>query len=134
MVYYITGEQNRKFSFGKIDYNVNYRRPWQISRKINEVVIEVSLYQYNKKFKDVFTAHISILNMHKTDSIAAGQMFDDDKLSDFKDDILFQTISDLWRKYHLKSITKAKKKDKELIYMLLDETKTEEEIRKVLNG
>lgn len=82
----------RKYSFGKIDYNGT-------GRKINLVELSVTIYDDGGRFR--FAVSGCIWNSTHTDCVIAGQMIDEIQYVP-EDYVLFQEIKRLWSKYHLK--------------------------------
>lgn len=100
----------RVFSFGKIAYSGK--------RKINEVTLEVELRDWNGYPE--FTAHAMVWNSIHTDVVAGGQMVDKlyNRFATLRDSVLYKTIMQLWKKYHLHDISDIPAEDKELIDLL----------------
>jgi hypothetical protein len=86
-----------KVSFGKFDSNGTGKR-------INEIVVSLELKDHNGKPE--FTTCATVWNIHKTDSIMGGQCLDTiaERLPELKNNPKYNTILDLWKKYHLNSM------------------------------
>ena len=106
------------FSFGKVAYNGK--------RKINEVTLEVELRDWNGYPE--FTACAMVWNNIHTDIIAGGQMIDKlyNKFAICRNSILYKTIMQLWKKYHLHDISNIPAEDQELIDLLFSNKGTKE--------
>lgn len=100
----------RMFSFGKVAYNGK--------RKINEVTLEVELRDWNGCLE--FTARAMVWNNIHSDTVAGGQMIGKlyDRFAVLRDSVLYKTIMQLWKKYHLHDISNIPAEDKELIDLL----------------
>lgn len=101
------------YSFGKVAYNGK--------RKINEVTLEIELRDWNGYPE--FTACAYVWNNIHSDIVACGQMIDDlyNEFAILKDSILYKTIMQLWKKYHLYNISNIPAEDKELIDLLFSD-------------
>lgn len=106
------------FSFGKVAYNGK--------RKINEVTLEIGLRDWNGYPE--FTACAKVWNNIHTDIIAGGQMIDKlyNEFAVLKLSLLYKTIMQLWKKYHLHDISNIPSEDKELIDLLFSNKGTKE--------
>ena len=115
----------RAYSFGKVAYNGK--------RKINEVTLEIELRDWNGYPE--FTAHAMVWNNIHTDVVAAGQMIDDlyNEFAICRNSILYKTIMQLWKKYHLHDISNIPAEDKELIDLLFS-NKGRKEIEGILTS
>ena len=113
----------REFSFGKVAY---YGK-----RKINEVTLEIKLRDWNGYPE--FTACANVWNNIHTDIVAGGQMIDKlyNKFAICRNSILYKTIMQLWKKYHLHDISDIPAEDKELIDLLFS-NKGKKEIIEIL--
>lgn len=113
------------FSFGKIAY---YGK-----RKINEVTLEIELRDWNGYPE--FTAHAMVWNSVHTDIVSGGQMIDKlyNKFAVLRDSIIYKTIMQLWKKYHLHDISNIPAEDKELIDLLFSD-KDRKEIEEILES
>lgn len=113
------------FSFGKVAY---YGK-----RKINEVTLEVESRDWNGYPE--FTACAMVWNNIHTDIIAGGQMIDDlyNKFATLRNSLLYKTIMQLWKKYHLHNISDIPAEDKELIDLLFSD-KGRKEIEGILKS
>ena len=113
----------RTYSFGKVAYNGK--------RKINEVTLEIELRDWNGYPE--FTAHAMVWNNIHTDIVAGGQMIDD-LYNEFSiHSIIYKTIMQLWKKYHLHDISNIPAEDKELIDLLFS-NKGRKEIEGILES
>ena len=101
------------FSFGKVAY---YGK-----RKINEVTLEIELRDWNGYPE--FTAHAMVWNNIHTDTVACGQMIGKlyDRFASLRYSILYKTIMQLWKKYHLHDISNIPAEDQELIDLLFSD-------------
>ena len=108
----------RTYSFGKIAYNGK--------RKINEVTLEVELRDWNGYTE--FTAHAMVWNNIHTDIVTGGQMIDElyNEFETLRDSILYKTIMQLWKKYHLHDISNIPAEDQEFIDLLFSNKGTKE--------
>ena len=115
----------RTYSFGKIAYNGK--------RKINEVTLEIELRDWNGYPE--FTAHAMVWNNIHTDVVAGGQMIDDlyNEFETLRDSILYKTVMQLWKKYHLHDISNIPAEDRELIGLLFSD-KDRKEIEGILKS
>lgn len=115
----------RVFSFGKIAY---YGK-----RKINEVTLEIGLRDWNGYPE--FTACVSVWNNVHGDIVAGGQMIDElyDEFAVLRDSLLYKTIMQLWKKYHLHDVSGIPAEDKELIGLLFSD-KDRKEIEGILKS
>lgn len=115
----------RAYSFGKIAY---YGK-----RKINEVTLEVELRDWNGYPE--FTACAKVWNNIHTDIVAGGQMIDKlyNEFATLRDSLLYKTIMQLWKKYHLHDISNIPAEDKELIDLLIS-NKGRKEIEGILKS
>lgn len=113
------------FSFGKIAYNGK--------RKINEVTLEIELRDWNGYPE--FTACANVWNNKHSDVVACGQMIDDlyNKFAVLRYSVLYKTIMQLWKKYHLHDISDIPAEDKELIDLLFS-NKGRKEIEGILTS
>lgn len=113
------------YSFGKIAY---YGK-----RKINEVTLEIELRDWNGYPE--FTAHAMVWNSVHTDIVSGGQMMDElyNKFAVLRDSIIYKTIMQLWKKYHLHDISNIPAEDKELIDLLFS-NKGRKEIVEILKS
>ena len=113
----------RVYSFGKVAYNGK--------RKINEVTLEIELRDWNGYPE--FTAHAMVWNNIHTDVVAGGQIIDKlyNKFAICRNSILYKTIMQLWKKYHLHDISDIPAEDKELIDLLFS-NKGKKEIIEIL--
>ena len=113
------------FSFGKIAYNGK--------RKINEVTLEVELREWNGCPE--FTACAMVWNNIHSNVVACGQMIDKlyNKFAICRNSILYKTIMQLWKKYHLHDISDIPAEDKELIDLLFSD-KDRKEIEGILKS
>ena len=113
----------REFSFGKFAYNGK--------RKVNEVTLEVELREWNGYPE--FTAHAMVWNSVHTDIVSGGQMIDKlyNRFATLGDSVLYKTIMQLWKKYHLHNISDIPAEDKELIDLLFS-NKGKKEIIEIL--
>lgn len=113
------------YSFGKIAY---YGK-----RKINEVTLEIELRDWNGYLE--FTAHAMVWNSVHTDIVSGGQMIDElyNKFAVLRDSIIYKTIMQLWKKYHLHDISNIPAEDKELIDLLFS-NKGRKEIVEILKS
>lgn len=113
------------FSFGKIAY---YGK-----RKINEVTLEIELRDWNGYPE--FTAHAMVWNNIHTDIVAGGQMIDKlyNKFAICRNSILYKTIMQLWKKYHLHDISDIPAEDQELIDLLFSNKGRKEIIESLMN-
>ena len=118
-------KKRKVFSFGKVAYNGK--------RKINEVTLEIELRDLNGYPE--FTACVMVWNNIHTDIVAGGQMIDDlyNRFAILKDSILYKTIMQLWKKYHLHNISDIPAEDKELIDLLFSD-KGRKEIEGILKS
>lgn len=115
----------RAYSFGKVAYNGK--------RKINEVTLEVVLRNWNGYPE--FTAHVMVWNSTHSDTVTCGQAIEKlyNRFSILKDSILYKTIMQLWKKYHLHNISNIPAEDKELIDLLFS-NKGRKEIEEILKS
>lgn len=115
----------REFSFGKFAYNGK--------RKINEVTLEIALRDWNGYPE--FTAHAMVWNSVHTDIVSGGQTIDKlyNKFATLRDSVLYKTIMQLWKKYHLHDISNIPAEDKELIDLLFS-NKGRKEIVEILES
>ena len=115
----------RTYSFGKVAYNGK--------RKINEVTLEVELRDWNGYPE--FTAHAMVWNNIHTDIVTGGQMIDDlyNEFETLRDSLLYKTIMQLWKKYHLHDISNIPAEDQELIDLLFS-NKGRKEIEGILKS
>ena len=115
----------RAYSFGKVAYNGK--------RKINEVTLEIELRDWNGYPE--FTAHAMVWNNIHSDVVACGQMIDDlyNEFAICRNSILYKTIMQLWKKYHLHDISNLPAEDKELIDLLVSD-KGRKEIEGILKS
>ena len=113
------------FSFGKVAYNGK--------RKINEVTLEIELRDWNGYPE--FTAHAMVWNNIHSDIVAGGQMIDDlyNKFAALRYSLLYKTIMQLWKKYHLHDISNIPVEDQELIDLLFSD-KDRKEIVEILKS
>ena len=113
----------RAYSFGKVAYNGK--------RKINEVTLEIELRDWNGYPE--FTAHAMVWNNIHTDIVAGGQMIDElyNRFAICRNSILYKTIMQIWKKYHLHDISNIPAEDKELIDLLVSD-KGRKEIEGIL--
>lgn len=115
----------RSYSFGKVAYNGK--------RKINEVTLEIELRDWNGYLE--FTAHAMVWNNIHTDTVACGQMIDKlyNEFAMLKDSLLYKTVMQLWKKYHLHDISDIPAEDQELIDLLFS-NKGRKEIEGILKS
>ena len=115
----------RAYSFGKIAYNGK--------RKINEVTLEVELRDWNGYPE--FTACAMVWNNIHSDIVSGGQMIDKlyNRFATLRDSVLYKTIMQLWKKYHLHNISDIPAEDKELIDLLFS-NKGRKEIEGILES
>ena len=115
----------RTYSFGKVAYNGK--------RKINEITLGIELRDCNGYPE--FTAHAMVWNNTHSDIVAGGQMIDKlyNEFAILKDSILYKTIMQLWKKYHLHNISNIPAEDKELIDLLVS-NKGRKEIVEILKS
>lgn len=115
----------RAYSFGKVAY---YGK-----RKINEVTLEVELRDWNGYPE--FTACAKVWNNIHTDIVAGGQMIDKlyNRFATLRYSIIYKTIMQLWKKYHLHDISNIPAEDKELIDLLIS-NKGRKEIEGILKS
>lgn len=115
----------RAYSFGKVAYCGK--------RKINEVTLEIELRNWNGYPE--FTACANVWNNIHTDIVACGQMIDDlyNEFATLRDSVLYKTIMQLWKKYHLHDISDIPAEDKELIDLLFSD-KDRKEIEGILKS
>ena len=115
----------RVYSFGKFAYNGKH--------KINEVTLEIELRDWNGYPE--FTAHAMVWNSVHTDIVAGGQMIDKlyNKFATLRGSVLYKTIMQLWKKYHLHNISDIPAEDKELIDLLFS-NKGRKEIEGILES
>ena len=115
----------RTYSFGKVAYNGK--------RKINEVTLEIELRDWNGYTE--FTAHAMVWNHIHTDIVSGGQMIDKlyNEFETLRDSILYKTIMQLWKKYHLHDISNIPSEDQELIDLLFS-NKGRKEIEGILKS
>lgn len=115
----------KAYSFGKVAY---YGK-----RKINEVTLEVELMDWNGYLE--FTACAKVWNNIHTDIIAGGQMIDKlyNRFATLRDSIIYKTVMQLWKKYHLHDISNIPAEDKELIDLLIS-NKGRKEIEGILKS
>ena len=115
----------RVYSFGKVAYNGK--------RKINEVTLEIELRDWNGYPE--FTACANVWNNIHTDIVAGGQMIDKlyDRFAICRNSVLYKTIMQLWKKYHLHDISDIPAEDKELIDLLFSD-KDRKEIEGILKS
>lgn len=115
----------REYSFGKVAYNGK--------RKINEVTLEVELRDWNGYPE--FTACAKVWNNIHTDIVAGGQMIDKlyNRFATLRGSVLYKTIMQLWKKYHLHNISGVPAEDKELIDLLFS-NKGRKEIVEILKN
>ena len=113
------------FSFGKVAY---YGK-----RKINEVTLDIELRDWNGYPE--FTAHAMVWNNIHTDIVSGGQMIDDlyNRFATLRYSVLYRTIMQLWKKYHLHDISNIPAEDKELIDLLFSD-KDRKEIEGILKS
>ena len=106
------------FSFGKVAY---YGK-----RKINEVTLEIELRDWNGYPE--FTAHAMVWNNIHTDIVAGGQVIDKlyNRFAVLRYSVLYKTIMQLWKKYHLHDISNIPAEDQELIDLLFSNKGTKE--------
>ena len=109
--------KSKIFSFGKIAY---YGK-----QKINEVTLEINLRDWNGYPE--FTAVADVWNSKHTDIIAGGQMLEElqKEFPRLKFNIIYNTIIELWRKYHCKNISNIPAEDKEKIELLFSDIERE---------
>lgn len=115
----------RAYSFGKVAY---YGK-----RKINEVTLEVELRDWNGYPE--FTACAKVWNNIHTDIVAGGQMIDKlyNRFAALRYSIIYKTVMQLWKKYHLHDISNIPAEDKELIDLLIS-NKGRKEIEGILKS
>lgn len=94
----------KKFNFGKIDYN-------NIGRKINPVEVEIRFEETENGY--VFRASGTIYNQTKTDCWCAGQCLD--TISKYLDTPEFNAIYRLWKLYHLNDMHAGTREQEEAI-------------------
>lgn len=113
------------FSFGKFAYNGK--------RKINEVTLKINLRDWNGYPE--FTANAMVWNNIHTDIVEGGQMIDKlyKEFAVLRSSVLYKTIMQLWKKYHLHNISDISAEDKELIDLLFS-NKDREEIVEILKS
>ena len=113
------------FSFGTIAYNGK--------RKVNEVTLEIELREWNGYPE--FTAHAMVWNNIHSDIVTGGQMIDDlyNEFETLRDSLLYKTIMQLWKKYHLHDISDIPAEDKELIDLLFSD-KDRKELVEILKS
>ena len=113
------------FSFGKFAYNGE--------RKINEVTLEIELGDWNGYPE--FTACANVWNNIHTDIVAGGQTIDKlyNRFAELRLSVLYKTIMQLWKKYHLHNISDIPAEDKELIDLLFS-NKGSKEIVEILKS
>ena len=113
------------FSFGKVAY---YGK-----RKINEVTLEIELRDWNGYPE--FTACAKVWNNLHTDIVAGGQMIDKlyNRFAVLRYSVLYKTIMQLWKKYHLRDISNIPAEDRELIDLLFS-NKGRKEIVEILKS
>ena len=115
----------RAYSFGKVAY---YGK-----RRINEVTLEIELRDWNGYLE--FTAFAKVWNNIHTDVVAAGQMIDKlyNRFAALRYSLLYKTIMQLWKKYHLHDISNIPAEDQELIDLLFS-NKGRKEIEGILKS
>ena len=113
----------RVYSFGKVAYNGK--------RKINEVTLKIELRNWNGYPE--FAACVNVWNNIHSDVVACGQMIDDlyNEFAICRNSILYKTIMQIWKKYHLHDISNIPAEDKELIDLLVSD-KGRKEIEGIL--
>lgn len=113
------------YSFRKVAY---YGK-----RKINEVTLEIELIDWNRYPE--FTACAKVWNNIHTDIVAGGQMIDDlyNDFAALRYSVLYKTIMQLWKKYHLHDISNIPAEDQELIDLLFSD-KDRKEIVEILKS
>ena len=115
----------RVYSFGKVAYNGK--------RRINEVTLEIGLRDWNGYPE--FTACAKVWNNIHTDIVAGGQVIDKlyNRFGALRLSVLYKTIMQLWKKYHLHDISNIPEEDKELIDLLVSD-KGRKEIEGILKS
>lgn len=115
----------RTYSFGKVAYNRK--------RKINEVTLEIELRDWNGYPE--FSACAYVWNNIHTDIVSGGQMIDKlyNEFAICRNSVLYKTIMQLWKKYHLHDISNIPAEDKELIDLLFS-NKGRKEIEGILTS
>lgn len=94
----------KKFNFGKIDYN-------NIGHKINPVEVEIRFEETENGY--VFRASGTIYNQTKTDCWCAGQCLD--TISKYLDTPEFNAIYRLWKLYHLNDMHAGTREQEEAV-------------------
>ena len=99
------------FKFGKIDYNGS-------GRKNCTVEVEIRLEEEHNSFYDKdyleFTACGDIWNPRHTDSYSCGQNLDTIK-EHIPDNLLFDVIYRMWKKYHLNGLHAGTKEQEQAV-------------------
>lgn len=104
-----TARIEKKFNFGKIDYNGTGRR-------INAVQLEICK-QFNEAGKMIFSASAAVWNSTHTDWITGGQGIER-LAADFPElakNATYSEILDLWKKYHLNDMHAGTVKQENLV-------------------
>ena len=114
--------KTRTFSFGKFDYN-------NCGRRINEVEIDIRLDKDDERFRVSVSG--GLWNGRKTDYIYCGQCIDDlgEDFPFLKKSNLYNALLDIWENCHLKYLDCLDQKYVDKIDLLLDNTKTDLEIK-----
>ena len=106
--------KKRIYSFGKIAY---YGK-----RKIHEVTLEITLYADRNGYPE-FTACADVWNNLHTDIVAGGQMIEDlyNDFARFRSSTIYNTIMELWKKYHCKDVSSIADVDKKKMDLLFSD-------------
>lgn len=117
--------KERTFSFGKFDY-------YNHGRKVNEAEIEIRLDKDENRFRVSLSG--GLWNGRKTDYIYCGQCVDDlgEDFPSLKENIVYNTLFDIWKNCHLKFTDSIDKKYVDKINLLLDDSKSNKDLEKLL--
>ena len=117
--------KKRTFSLGKWDYSGRGRR-------INEAEIDIRLDKDDDRFRVSIGG--GLWNGRKTDYVYCGQCIDNlgDDFPALKKSNLYNTLFDIWQNCHLKYLDTLDEKYVEKINLLLDGTKSDLEIKRIL--
>lgn len=117
--------KKRTFSFGKWDYSGR-------GRKINEAEIDIRLDKDDDRFRVALGG--GLWNGRKTDYVYCGQCIDDlgDDFPALKKSNLYNTLFDIWQNCHLRYLDTLDEKYVEKINLLLDDKKSNLEIKRIL--
>lgn len=121
----IIGYKERTFNLGKWDYSRH-------GRKINGAEIYIRLDKDDDRFRVALSG--SLWNGRKTDTVYCGQCIDDlgNDFPALKKSNLYNTLFDIWQNCHLKYLDTLDENYVEKINLLLDEKKSDLEIKQIL--